>query len=177
MTDDPNPPPADEGGDPPCWAHRFGEPDPPVSPRLAEDYAAAILDQLTDAVIVCDPTGIITYWNQAATSLLGWSAEEAAGETLDLIIPERLRPRHWAGWNRAVETGETAYAGRLLEVPALHRNGDTVSITFTVTLLTTSTDTATTSVVAIARDDTERRRQSQAMENELRRLQRSSRPA
>ena len=82
---------------------------------------------------------------------------EALGQTLDLIIPERLRARHWDGYQRVMETGHTDYGDRLLEVPALHRDGHTISIAFTVTLLAQPGERQPYAIVALMRDDTARR--------------------
>ena len=124
--------PIDEGGEAPCFAHHreelhFG----------VEGTALGFLVQgLADAVVIADRAGTIVFWNRAATSLFGWSDDQAVGRSLDLIIPEPLRDRHWDGYRRVMETGHTEYGGRLLEVPALHRDGRIFSIAFTVTLLT-----------------------------------------
>jgi PAS domain S-box-containing protein len=82
---------------------------------------------LADALVIADADGAIIYWNDAAAELFGWSSSGAVGLSLDLIIPERLRERHWRGW-RAMMSGHSDYAKRLLEVPALRRDGHTISI-------------------------------------------------
>lgn len=81
------------------------------------------------------------------------------GRSLDLIIPERWRDRHWEGYRRVMETGHTDYGTRLLEVPALHRDGHMFSIAFTVTLLTRPGEHRPDAVAALVRDDTERRKE------------------
>jgi PAS domain S-box-containing protein len=142
----------DEGGEAPCFAH------------LLEDSADGIPDavllqlahRLADAVVIADAEGTINFWNESATELFGWSADEAVGRTLDLIIPERLRERHWNGYRRVMQSGHTNYAKRLLEVPALHRDGHTFSIAFTVTLLTHPNELQPFAIAAVLRDDTER---------------------
>ena len=87
---------------------------------------AALVRDLADAVVIADAGGTITFWNEAATRLFGFTAGEAVGRTLDLIIPERLRERHWAGYRETMATGRTSYRDRLLEVPALNRDGRTL---------------------------------------------------
>jgi PAS domain-containing protein len=102
--------PTDEGGDPPCWAHLYDTEDPDA---LVDDAALArLVRDLADAVVICDPDGTIRFWNTAATHIFGWTADEATGASLDLIIPERLRERHWAGYQRVMATGHTDYGGR-----------------------------------------------------------------
>jgi PAS domain S-box-containing protein len=120
----------------------------------------AVLVQLVrtmaDAVVIADPDGTITFWNDAAAELFGWSAAEAVGQTLDLMIPDRLRHRHWEGYRRVMQTGHTTYGDRLLEVPALHRDGRSFSIAFTVTLLRRPGDRQPFAIAAVLRDDTQR---------------------
>ena len=68
-----------------------------------------LVDALTDAVIVADPSGAIRFWNPAAERLFGFTEAEALGNSLDLIVPERFRERHWAGYKRTMTTGQTRY--------------------------------------------------------------------
>lgn len=69
------------------------------------DFAAEILEQAADAVIFSDIQGAIRFWNAAAGALFGFAAREAVGQSLDLIIPERLRSANWAGFNRLRSSG------------------------------------------------------------------------
>lgn len=136
--------------------------------RLIEDADLAdLLRNLADAVIICDPTGTIRFWNAAATRVFGWTAESAIGESLDLIIPERLRDRHWQGYERVMTTGHTDYGDRLLEVPALHRDGRRLSIAFTVSLLKRSPSGEIRAIAAVIRDDTERWQERQRLRREV----------
>ncbi len=145
--------PPDEGGEAPCFAHLLEASSPPLDPTVL----AGMVRDLADAVIIADPDGTISFWNQAAERLFGWSEGEAVGRSLDLIIPERLRTRHWDGYQHVMETGHTDYGRRLLEVPALHRDGHTLSIAFTVTLLKPPGEQRPTAIAAVLRDDTGRR--------------------
>jgi PAS domain S-box-containing protein len=83
----------------------------------------AIVASLADAVIFADPQGIIRVWNAAAQAVFGFSAEEALGRNLDLIIPERLRAAHWAGFDRALRSGTLRLAGRATLTRGLHKDG------------------------------------------------------
>lgn len=123
---------------------------------MNDSVLAALVHELADAVIIADAQGAITFWNDAATRLFGWSGDEAIGRTLDLIIPERLRERHWEGYRAVMASGETRYGTRLLEVPALHRDGHQLSIAFTVTLLSRLGEAEPFAIAAVLRDDTER---------------------
>jgi PAS domain S-box-containing protein len=123
------------------------------------DFSAIDHEQLVlgaaDAIVVCDARGDITLWNGACERIFGFTSDDAMGKSLDLIIPERQRQRHWDGYVKTMETGITRYGATLLKVPALHKDGRTLSIAFTVSLLT-SGDGKVTGIVAIVRDETER---------------------
>ena len=93
----------------------------------------AITDEAPDAVIWADAEGVMRYWNRGAEELFGWTAEQALGQTMDIIIPENLRDRHWEGYHRVMGGGESRYGRReLLKVPALRSDGSRVSIEFTL---------------------------------------------
>ena len=95
-------------------------------------------------------------WNGAATRLFGFGAEEAVGASMELFIPERLRGRHWGGWDQVMASGTTRYGdGQLLAVPALHKDGRQLSVEFSIQLLK-GEDGQIEWVVAIFRDVTER---------------------
>lgn len=108
-----------------------------------------------DAIMVCDAKGAITLWNRAAERIFGFTEAEALGQSLDMIIPQRQRQRHWDGYNKTMETGITKYGADLLRVPALHKDGHTLSIAFTVSMLF-SENREVTGIVAMVRDETVR---------------------
>jgi PAS domain S-box-containing protein len=114
-----------------------------------------LVDALGDTVIICDRDGVIRLWNAAAERLFGFTPAEALGSSLDLIIPERLRERHRAGFTRTMATGQTRYQHDVLRVPAMHKDGRTLSIAFTVGLLLAAQRTVT-GLVAVIRDETKR---------------------
>jgi PAS domain S-box-containing protein len=103
--------------------------------RAYEELAAKIVEGAADAVLFSDREGRILLWNRGAERIFGWTAEEAVGKSMDLIIPERLRARHWEGWDRVMQTGVTRYATDTLAVPALRKDGATISIEFTIQLV------------------------------------------
>jgi len=123
--------------------------------------ARALIESAGDAIIVADTKGRIIFWNGAAERLFGHARDEALGQSLDLIIPERQRARHWAGYEKTMASGETKYGTQLLRVPAMHKDGRRISIAFTVTLLFDA-NRKVQAIAAIVRDDTERRRLEQA---------------
>ena len=118
------------------------------------DFAQLVM-AAGDAIIVSDAGGAITLWNPAAERMFGFSESEAMGKSLDIIIPERQRQRHWDGYAKTMRTGQTRYGSDVLRVPALHKDGHSLSIAFTVALLT-SPDGTVTGIVAIIRDETSR---------------------
>ena len=124
-----------------------------------------------DAVIVADPAGLIQFWNGAAEAMFGHSREAAVGESLDLIIPERLRERHWDGYRRTMASGETKYGRRTLAVPALRADGTRISIEFTVALLRDDAG-GVRAIAALMRDVTARFEQERALRRRVDELER-----
>lgn len=111
---------------------------PPVTspePFADEPLEVALVASTDHAVIVADPDGLICFWNAAAETIFGHSRADALGESLDIIVPEQLRARHWDGYRHVMRTGQTQYAGRTLAVPAIRRDGTRISVEFTVSLL------------------------------------------
>src|SRR5260370_19786380 len=96
---------------------------------------AQLFNVLGDAVIVADTNGYIVGWNAAASRIFGFSEAEALGNSLTLIIPERLRHRHNVGFNKSMGTGTSRYGSQLLKVPAIHKEGRTLSIAFSLAML------------------------------------------
>jgi len=123
-------------------------------PEMSIGYQQVVA-ALGDAVVICDREGVIRFWNAAAERLFGFARTDALGKSLDLIIPERLRERHWAGFTRTMATGQTRYQHDVLRVPAMHKDGRTLSIAFTVGLLLAAQRTLT-GLVAVIRDETKR---------------------
>ena len=107
-----------------------------------------------DAIIAVGKDGKIILWNPAAQRVFGFTAADAVGQSLDLIIPERFRERHWNGFHQVMLSGQTRYGADVLRVPALHKDGRALSIAFTVALVDSANDSRT--IVAIVRDETQR---------------------
>ena len=108
-----------------------------------------------DAVIVAGRSGAVRFWNPVAERLFGFTEAEALGNSLDLIVPERFREPHWAGYNRTMATGQSRYAHDVLRVPAVHKDGRPLSIAFTVWLLYGPQGNVT-GILAVIRDETTR---------------------
>ncbi len=94
-----------------------------------------IVEEMPEAVIFADQQGVVRLWNRGAETMFGYSADEAMGHSLDLIIPERFRARHWEGYRQVMATGVTSYGQRLLAVPATRKDGQRISIEFSIALL------------------------------------------
>ncbi|HEX3861174.1 MAG TPA: PAS domain S-box protein [Stellaceae bacterium] len=134
---------------------------------LPEEFLAGLARNSPDAIVYADAQGHIRFWNQAATRIFGFPESEALGATLDLIIPERLRPRHWQGYNEVMQGRESRYAeGALLAVPAMHRDGRQISVEFTILGLTDASG-ATLGIAAFLRDATARFEETRALRREL----------
>jgi PAS domain S-box-containing protein len=124
--------------------------------ELDRKLGDALLQSMSDAIISSDSDGRITFWNPGAERIFGFSRSEAIGQSLDLIIPERLRARHWEGYTDVMRTGESRYGhGDLLSVPALRKDGTRLSIEFTIVPLKDVAG-AMVGMVAILRDVTAR---------------------
>ncbi len=92
------------------------------------DLYRAIVEQSADAIIFADPNGLIGIWNAASERLFGFSTEEVLGQSLDIIIPERLREPHWRGYTAAMKSGKTKHAGRPTLTKALHKSGVSIYV-------------------------------------------------
>ncbi|CAN5341332.1 PAS domain S-box protein [soil metagenome] len=127
-----------------------------------EWLAQAVVAESAEAIVVTDPDGLIRLWNRGATQMFGYSADEALGQTLDLIIPDKLRDRHWQGYRHTMATGITRYGDTLLSVPATHRDGRRLSVEFSVALLRNAAGVIV-GISAIMRDVSERREADKAL--------------
>jgi PAS domain S-box-containing protein len=135
-----------------------------------EWLAPAVLTATPEAVVVCDADGLIRLWNTGAQRVFGYSSSEAIGQSLDIIIPVKLRQRHWDGYHKTMATGETRYGDKLLSVPATHRDGHRLSVEFSVALLQHH-DGRIIGISAIMREVTERRNEERALRARLAELE------
>ena len=120
-----------------------------------------------DAVVFADAAGKIRFWNRAATRIFGFEEAEALGRTLDLIVPERQRARHWEGYDRVMAGGASRYGvGDVLAVPAMRKDGNRISIEFTV-LPVRDAMGAMLGIAAFLRDVTPRFEELRALRREL----------
>jgi PAS domain S-box-containing protein len=132
-----------------------------------ERLGRALLETTSDAIIYADREGLIRFWNPGAERIFGFAAAEAMGQSLDLITPEPQRARHWAGFNRVMETGESRYGhGDLLAVPSLRRDGIRISIEFTIVPIRNA-EGRIVGMAAILRDVTPRFEAMRALKREV----------
>jgi len=124
--------------------------------------AESILEHIADAVIYADDTGTIMRWNHAAAALFGYSAAEALGQNLDLIVPEHLRAAHWRGFEAAVTSGVMKLQGRPTVTRARHQTGRKLYVEMTFALVKGEAEGPARGAVAVARDVTERIEQQRA---------------
>jgi PAS domain S-box-containing protein len=140
-----------------------------------QQLRSAIVDATQEAVIFAGTDGRIQLWNGGAERIFGWSAGEAIGQSLDLIIPEKLRGRHWDGWKQVMKTGITRYASDLLAVPAVRKDGARISLEFTVALVRDGAGEIA-GVAAVLRDVTERWQRDRELRARLAELEARSQP-
>jgi PAS domain S-box-containing protein len=127
----------------------------------------AVLSTQSDAIIAADRDGIIVFWNPGAERIFGYASDTAIGQSLDIIIPERLRKRHWEGYQHVMKSGESRYgSGDIVAVPGLKKDGGKVFIEFTIMPLR-DRNGALTGVAAIMRDVTKRFEEMRALKQQL----------
>lgn len=135
--------------------------------------AEGVLSGRADAIVAADNDGVIRFWNPGAERIFGYARDEALGRSLDLIIPERLRQRHWEGYRTVMETGQSRYGeSDLLAVPALRKDGSAISVEFTIVPL--QEGGRLIAVVAIMRDVSKRFEETRALKRKLAELTRPS---
>jgi PAS domain S-box-containing protein len=135
--------------------------------------AEAVLSARADAIVAADSDGVIRFWNPGAERIFGYTRDEALGRSLDLIIPERLRQRHWEGYRKVMETGQSRYGeSDVLAVPALRKDGAAISVEFMIVPL--QEGGRLIAVVAIMRDVSKRFEETRALKRKLAELTRPS---
>ncbi|MCG5241431.1 PAS domain-containing protein [Azospirillum doebereinerae] len=142
-------------------------PFPALSGADLDRLGAALLRSAADAIVYSGKDGRIGFWNEGAERLFGFTASEAVGQSLDLIIPERQRARHWEGYDAVMATGESRYGkGDTLSVPALHKDGRRISVEFTIVPVHDENG-AMAGMAAVLRDVTARFEEMKALRRQL----------
>ncbi len=138
-----------------------------VSSFSREAIGAALIDSAADSIVASDAKGEIVLWNAGSERIFGFTEDEALGQSLDIIIPEPFRDRHWEGYHETVASGESRYgAGDMLAVPGLHKDGRRLSIEFTIVLMK-DVGGRVTGMVASVRDVTARFEETKALKKKL----------
>lgn len=135
-----------------------------------QELCESIIGAAGDAIMYSDREGIIRLWNRGAERMFGYSAAEAVGQSLDLIIPENLRQRHWEGYYRVMENGESRYSSEMLSAPALRKDGSRISTEFSMVMVK-DVGGAMLGVAAIVRDVTVRWQKERELKERLRQLE------
>lgn len=134
---------------------------------FSDTVAKAVLSTNSDAIVAADKEGNIRFWNPGAERIFGHASVAAIGQSLDIIIPERLRKRHWDGYRRVIAGGESRYGqGDILAVPGIKKDGTPVSLEFTIVPLQNGAGELT-GLVAIMRDVTKRFEEVRALKQKL----------
>ena len=132
-----------------------------------DSIAKAVISTSSDAIVAADKKGTIVFWNPGAERIFGFGASEAVGQSLDIIIPERLRKRHWDGYHQVMATGQSRYDhGDILAVPGLKKDSTQISIEFTIVQVQDSAGQLAV-LVAIMRDVTKRFEEVRALKKLL----------
>jgi PAS domain S-box-containing protein len=132
-----------------------------------------IIENSQDAILFADRDGIIDLWNSGAEAIFGYTKEEVRGKSLDLIVPEKLRQRHWDGYQKVMKTGESRYGKELLKVPAIRKDGTSISVEFTIVLVRNQRN-GIMGTAAIIRDVTERWKHEKELKQKLKLLESTS---
>jgi PAS domain S-box-containing protein len=130
-------------------------------------FAEHLVSGMADAIVYADAEGLIRFWNRGATRIFGFAEAEAIGRSLDIIIPERLRARHWEGFRTTMRTGQSRYSeGQMLSVPAIRNDGTQISVEFTIVPFA-GEDGQIVGIAAVKRDATARFEELRGLRRQL----------
>jgi PAS domain S-box-containing protein len=134
----------------------------------------AVLSSSGDAIIASDDEGIIRFWNRGAERIFGYAKDSAIGQSLDIIIPEQLRARHWLGYRQVMANGQSRYGrGDVLAVPGIRSDGARISLEFTIVPLHNA-DGTMSGMAAVMRDVTKRFEELRALKKSVAKLEERS---
>jgi PAS domain S-box-containing protein len=136
---------------------------------MSFDYQQ-LVEHSAEAIMVCDAKGMITLWNAASERMFGFTQADAMGQSLDIIIPQRQQARHWEGYHQTMASGITKYGASVLRVPAVHKDGHTLSISFTVSMMHDAHGQVA-AIVAVVRDESVKFAEERALRKQITELQ------
>lgn len=121
---------------------------------------------MPEAVIFCDLEGVVRVWNGGAEKVFGWTAEEAIGQSLDMIIPERMRKAHWDGFNQAIARGGVKPGRTSMITRSLHKTEESIYIDMSFEMVRNEAGDMLGSL-AVVRDATKRFTEEKALRKQL----------
>lgn len=136
------------------------------------NLADVLIEQAPDAIVFADNSGVIRVWNAAAKRIFGFSASEALGANLNIIIPERFREAHWRGFKRALADRATKYTGQVLPTRALRSDGSQIYVELSFAIILDEKGDVL-GALAHARDITERFEKERADRKRLQELEKT----
>ena len=137
-----------------------------TSAPTLDTTAVHILRSMPEALIFCDMEGVIRVWNDGAEKVFGWSAAEAVGQSLDLIIPERMRQAHWDGFNQAIARGGVKPGRTSMITRSLHKSAEFIYVDMSFEMVKDAQGQMLGSM-AVARDATKRFNDEKALRKQL----------
>lgn len=133
---------------------------------LPPSLSADLLQSVPEAVIFSDLDGIIRLWNPGCEKVFGFPASEAIGQSLDLIIPERMRAAHWDGFNKAIQRGGVLPGRTSMITRANHKSGESIYVDMSFAMVKDASGNMLGSA-AVARDATKRFNDEKALRKQL----------
>jgi len=141
-----------------------------MSDRSFSWLSEQIVTECAEAIMFSDQEGIIRLWNKSAEVMFGYSSVEAVGISLDLIIPENLRGRHWEGYHRVMQSGESRYRTELLSAPGIRKDGSRISLEFSMVIVRDENSTVI-GTAAIIRDVSARWQKEKTLREQIKALE------
>jgi PAS domain S-box-containing protein len=132
----------------------------------SEALAPFLLRSIPEALVYCDLAGTIRFWNAGAEQVFGWSAQEAVGQSLDLIIPERMRKAHWDGFDQAIARGGVKPGRAAMMTRSLHKAKESIYVEMSFSMVSDATG-ALIGSLAVAREATVRFTEEKALRKQL----------